>query len=67
MNNVLAIERVGLKVIIQYNVCPQDGGGFIFAGFGFYLGGSKVYNEGLTYNTEKEAHAVFEKLVGELS
>jgi hypothetical protein len=67
MNNVITVQREGLKVIVQYNICPQDGGGFMFAGFGLYLGGSKVYHEDLTYNTEKEAQAVFGKLVGELS
>jgi hypothetical protein len=62
MNNVLNVERNGVNILIQYNVSNTDSAGFLVAGCGFHLGGSKLVSETLHYQSEKEADEVFEKL-----
>ena len=62
MNNVLNVERNGVNILIQYNVSNTDTAGFLVAGFGIHLGGSKLVSETLHYQSEKEADEVFEKL-----
>jgi hypothetical protein len=62
MRNVLAVQRKGPIVLIQYNVSIEDGAGFLVAGCGFHLGGSKLVSEELNYKCEKEAQDVFDNL-----
>ena len=62
MNNVLNIERNGVNILIQYNVINSDSAGFLVAGCGFHLGGSKLVSESLHYQSEKEAEEMFDKL-----
>jgi hypothetical protein len=67
MRNVLAVQRDGVNVSIEYNFCGPDGMGFLIYGTGFHLGGSKVHKEELTFTTVKDAEAMYESLTAELS
>jgi hypothetical protein len=55
MRNVLAVEREGVKVTIEYNICDPDGMG------------SRCYKEDLTFKSVKAAEAMYESLTAELS
>ncbi len=67
MRNVLAVQRDGVKVSIEYNFCQPDGIGFLIYGTGFHLGGSNIYKENLTFNSVKDAEAMYERLTAELA
>jgi hypothetical protein len=67
MRNVLAIQRDGIKVTIEYNLCGPDGMGFLIYGTGFHLGGSRCHKEDLTFKCVKDAEAMYERLTAELS
>ena len=67
MRNVLAVQRDGVKVTIEYNMSGPDGMGFLIYGTGFHLGGSKIHTEHLTFKCVKDAEAMYESLTAELS
>ncbi len=66
MRNVLAVQRDGVKVSIEYNVCRPDGSGFLIMGNGFHMSGSSCHKEEVTFNSVKDAEVMYEKLTAEL-
>ena len=67
MRNVLAVQRDGVKVTIEYNLCRPDGSGFLIMGNGIHMGGSNIQKELLTFTSVKDAEEMYEKLTAELA
>ena len=67
MRNVIAVQRDGVNVTIEYNMSGSDGMGFLIYGTGFHLGGLRYHKEELGFKSVKDAETTCDRLTGELS